>query len=305
MGGQRGTGMNALTWGLLLLLGLIWGGSFFFARIAVQDVPPLTLVFLRLSLAAIALHLYIVGRFGIYEVLRRRWRQFLVLGLVNNAIPHALIFFGQTEIGAGLAAILNATTPIWTVLIANHLTTDEKLSSAKLLGCLVGLAGTIILFGPSVTTGSDVPLWALLLPVLAAVSYGFAVTYAKRFKDVSPQVTAAGQLTASSLVMLPVSLLSDQPWTLSMPPLATVLAILALALLSTAFGYILYFRIMTLAGATNASLVTLLVPPGAILLGFLLLGERLGFPELAGMGLIGVGLVILDGRFHRKMLSAT
>lgn len=305
MGGKPDTGMNALTWGLLLLLGVIWGGSFFFARIALHDVPPLTLVFLRLSLAAIALHLYIVGRFGIYAILRRRWRQFLVLGLVNNAIPHALIFFGQTEIGAGLAAILNATTPIWTVLIANHLTADEKLSSAKLLGCLVGLAGTIVLFGPSVTTGSDVPLRALLLPILAAVSYGFAVTYAKRFKDVSPPVTAAGQLTASSLVMLPISLLSDQPWTLSMPPLATILAILALALLSTAFGYILYFRIMMLAGATNASLVTLLVPPSAILLGFLFLGERLGLPELAGMGSIGAGLVILDGRFHRRMLSAT
>ncbi len=293
--------MNAWTWGLLVLLGLIWGGSFFFARIAVHYVPPLTLVFLRLFLAALALHVYIAGRFDIYPILKARWREFLILGLINNALPHALIFFGQTRIGAGLAAILNATTPIWTVLIANYFTSDEKLSSAKIAGCLVGLAGTIVLIGPGISTGSEAPLWALLLPVLAAVSYGFAATYGKRFRDVPAPVTSAGQLTASSLIALPLSLLADRPWTLAIPPLDAILAILALALLSTAFGYILYFRIMAAAGATNASLVTLLVPPSAILLGVLFLGERLSAAEYAGMALIGFGLVILDGRAYRRL----
>ncbi|PCK86234.1 EamA family transporter [Rhizobium sophoriradicis] len=293
--------MNAWTWGLLVLLGLIWGGSFFFARIAVQHVPPLTLVFLRLLLAALALHVYIAGRLDIYPILKARWREFLILGIINNVLPHALIFFGQTRIGAGLAAILNATTPIWTVLIANYLTSDEKLSSAKIAGCLVGLAGTIVLIGPSISTGSEAPLWALLLPVLAAVSYGFAATYGKRFKGVPSPVTAAGQLTASSLIALPLSLLADRPWELAAPPLDALLAILALALLSTAFAYILYFRIMAMAGATNASLVTLLVPPSAIVLGVLFLGERLSLAELAGMALIGIGLVILDGRAYRLL----
>ncbi|EJZ19513.1 hypothetical protein RCCGEPOP_19845, partial [Rhizobium sp. Pop5] len=156
--------MNAWTWGLLVLLGLIWGGSFFFARIAVQHVPPLTLVFLRLLLAALALHVYIAGRLDIYSILQARWREFLVLGLINNALPHALIFFGQTRIGAGLAAILNATTPIWTVLIANYFTSDEKLSSAKIAGCLVGLAGTVVLIGPGISTDSEAPIWPLLFP---------------------------------------------------------------------------------------------------------------------------------------------
>ncbi|WP_106795527.1 DMT family transporter [Rhizobium sp. H4] len=293
--------MNAWTWGLLVLLGLIWGGSFFFARIAVQHVPPLTLVFLRLLLAALALHVYIAGRLDMYPILKARWREFLILGIINNVLPHALIFFGQTRIGAGLAAILNATTPIWTVLIANYLTSDEKLSSAKIAGCLVGLAGTIVLIGPSISTGSEAPLWALLLPVLAAVSYGFAATYGKRFKGVPSPVTAAGQLTASSLTALPLSLLADRPWELAAPPLDALLAILALALLSTAFAYILYFRIMAMAGATNASLVTLLVPPSAIVLGVLFLGERLSLAELAGMALIGFGLVILDGRAYRLL----
>ncbi|OWO96301.1 EamA family transporter [Rhizobium esperanzae] len=296
--------MSAWIWSLLLLLGLIWGGSFFFARIAVQHIPPLTLVFLRLLLAGLALHVYIAGRFDIYPTLKARWREFLILGLINNALPHALIFFGQTRIGAGLAAILNATTPIWTVLIANYFTSDEKLSSAKIAGCLVGLTGTIVLVGPGLSASGQAPLWALLLPVLAAISYGFAATYGKRFKDVPAPVTAAGQLTASSLITLPLSLLADRPWTLSLPPLDVLLAVLALALLSTAFAYILYFRIMAAAGATNASLVTLLVPPSAILLGVIFLGERLALGEFAGMALIGFGLVILDGRAYRLLVKA-
>lgn len=185
-----GNQMSAGTWALLALLGLIWGGSFFFARVAVAHVPPFTLVFLRLGLAALALHIYIRGRFGMYEALAGRWREFALMGLINNAIPHAFIFLGQTHIGAGLAAILNATTPVWTVIIANMATEDEKLSPAKIAGCLLGLAGTVVLIGPSAVAGlfgttSSVPLWALLLPVLAAISYGFAATYGKRFRDLA------------------------------------------------------------------------------------------------------------------------
>lgn len=296
--------MNALTWGLLLLLGLIWGGSFFFARIAVQDVPPLTLVFLRLSLAAVALHIYIAGRFGLYDVLRARWREFLVLGLINNALPHTMIFLGETEIGAGLAAVLNATTPIFTVIVGNYLTTDERLTPAKLLGCLVGLVGTAVLVGPGAMSHTGAPLWALLLPILAAVSYGFAAIYGKRFKGTPAPSIAAAQLTCSSLLILPVALLVDRPWQLALPPAGSIGAILALALLSTAFAYILFFRIMALAGATNTSLVTLLVPPSAILLGAVFLGETLGLAEAAGMALIGAGLVMLDGRAFRRLKPA-
>jgi len=296
--------MSVSTWGLLLLLGLIWGGSFFFARIAVHHVPPFTLVLLRLSLAAVALHIYLAGRLDIYQSLRRRWPQFLLLGLINNAIPHTLIFCGQTQMGAGLASILNATTPIWTVLIGNQLTSDERLTSAKLAGCLMGLLGTVVLLGPSVTDSASVPFWALSLPILAAVSYGFAAIYAKRFKGIPPPVVAAGQLTGSSLIMLPLALMIDQPWTLSIPPVSAIAAILGLALLSTAFAYILYFRIIERAGATNTSLVTLLVPPSALLLGFLFLGERMGRSEITGMLLVAAGLLVLDGRLFMWMKSS-
>ncbi|OJF97327.1 DMT family transporter [Pararhizobium antarcticum] len=294
--------MTIATWGLLALLGLIWGGSFFFARVAIPYVPPFTLVFLRVALAALALHLYVFGRYDLYRELQARWRQFLLLGLLNNAIPHTFIFLGQTEIGAGLAAILNATTPVWTVLIANTLTQDEKLSAAKIAGCLLGLAGTIVLIGPSALPGlfdhgaGSIPLWALAFPVIAAIAYGFAGTYGKRFRGLAAPVTAAGQLTASTVIMLPVALVADTPWLLPMPPLSAILAVLALALISTAYGYILYFRIMAVAGATNTSLVTLLVPPSAILLGLFFLGETLEPTDISGMLLIAVGLLVLDGR---------
>lgn len=286
---------GATAWALLFVLGLLWGGSFFFARIAVAEVPPFTLVFFRLFLAALALHIFLRGRFGTYTLLKEHWRAFAVLGLINNAIPHTLIFFGQTEIGAGLAAILNATTPIFTVLIANRFTEDEKLSTAKIIGCLLGLAGTIVLIGPGVFTSTAAPLWALILPILAALSYGFAGTYGKRFRGLPAPVTAAGQMAASSLMMLPVMLIADQPWTLTFPSMTVVGAILALALLSTALGYLIYFRILAMAGATYTSLVTLLVPPSAILLGAIFLHERLDVAEVAGMALIGLGLLVLNG----------
>jgi drug/metabolite transporter (DMT)-like permease len=301
------TRMSAQTWGLLVLLGMIWGGSFFFARIAVAHVPPATLVLLRVGIAAIALHVYIAGRFDIYTTLRARWREFLLLGLINNAVPHMLIFLGQTQIGAGLASILNATTPIFTVLIANQFTLDEKLTPEKIAGCLIGLVGTAVLIGPRAlapfTGDSGPPLWAVLLPVLAAVSYGFAATYGKRFRGTAPPVIAAGQLTASTLLMLPVSFALDTPWQLALPPLTTILAVLALALVSTAYGYILFFRIMAAAGATNTSLVTLLVPPSAILAGMLFLGERLTALGVLGMVLVLFGLVVLDGRVFARFRS--
>ncbi|MDF2372179.1 MAG: DMT family transporter [Rhizobiaceae bacterium] len=288
--------ISIMTWVLLLTLGLLWGGSFFFARMAVEHVPPLTLVFLRVFLAAVALHLYLRGKRDLYTILAQRWRAFLMLGLLNNAIPFTLLFFGQRQMGAGLASILNATTPIWTVIIANMVTDDEKMTVPKIVGCLLGLAGMLLLIGPSAISGFGAPVWAQLAIILAAISYGFAVIYAKRFKGTPPVVTATGQLTASSLIMLPVILLLDQPWTLEMPPVRILLVILSLAVLSTSIAYILYFRIVSSAGATNASLVTLLVPPSAILLGVIFLGERMTLLSLGGLALIGLGLLTIDGR---------
>lgn len=286
---------------MLVGLGLLWGGSFFFAGVAVKHVPPFTLAFLRFALAALALHIFIAGRYDIYHVLRTRWPAFLLLGLLNNAVPHSLIFLGQTEIGAGLASILNATTPIWTVIVAHLMTEDEKLTRRKLIGALIGLAGTVVLFSPQLSLRTGAPLWAMALPLIAAISYGFAAVWSRQFRGIAPPVTAAGQLTSSTLIILPIVLLHDVSGRLSMPPIGAIGAILALAFLSTALAYILYFRLISVAGATNASLVTLLVPPSAILLSVLFLGEHVGSEDWLGLGLILLGLVVLDGRLADRL----
>ena len=295
--------MDLATWGLLVLLGFIWGGSFFFGRVAVQHVPPMTLVLFRVGLAAIALHLAFGRLPGFYQTLASRWRELLVMGLINNAIPFTLIFLGQTKIGSGLASILLATTPLWAVLVAQVFTTDEKITPAKLIGCALGLAGMVLLIGPAALGLADSPLWAKLAVVGAAISYGFAASFGKRFKGVSPRITATGQLTASTLIMLPLALMVDQPWALPVPPANVIAAILALALVSTAFAYVVFFRILSVAGATSASLVTLLVPPAAILLGILFLGETLSLTESLGLGLIALGLLSLDNRLGIKRLG--
>ena len=304
MNNQPSSHISGSAWLMLLGLGLLWGGSFFFAGVAVKHIPPFTLAFLRFALAALALHIFIAGRDGIYDVLRRRWRPFLILGLFNNVLPHSMIFLGQTEIGAGLASILNATTPIWTVIVAQLMTDDEKLTGRKLAGTLIGLAGTVVLFSPQLMTSADAPLWAMALPLAAAISYGFAAVWSRQFRDIAPPVTAAGQLTASTLIILPVVLFHDAPWQLPLPPTGAIGAVLSLALLSTALAYILYFRLVSTAGATNASLVTLLVPPSAILLSTLFLGERMGSEDWLGLALIILGLLVLDGRLTNRIMRA-
>ncbi len=214
-----------------------------------------------------------------------------------------MLFIGQTELGAGLAAVLNALVPFWTVIGANFLTSDEKFTAAKLTGIALGVAGAAVIIGPSAVSGLGAPLWAKLAVIGAGVSYALASIYAKRFKSAPPIVTAAGQLTASSLIMLPAALLAHGFWSpVSVTP-PVWFAVIALALASTSLAYIIFFKIIAAAGATVVSLVTLLVPVSAIMLGTVFLGESLSLAELSGMALIALGLVIIDGRLARRLQS--
>ncbi len=288
--------MSGFVWFQLLLLGAIWGGSFFFARIAVQVVPPLTLVLFRVVIAAFALHLYLLGRGIRFWDYREHALGFAGLGLLMNVIPFSLLFIGQTVLGAGVESILNAMTPIWTVLIASVLTVDEKVTANKLGGILLGIFGLVVMIGPGVLTGLGGPLWAEIAVIGATLSYAFAGILAKRFKGVPPTVTSTGQMTASTLIMIPTVLVYD-----GVPDVASIdsgvwSAILGLGLLSTAFAYILYFSIVRAAGATNSSLVTLIVPVSAILLGTIFLEEQLAAHDFLGMALIALGLLTIDGR---------
>jgi len=288
--------MGPAEWGLLILLGAIWGGSFFFARIAVAEIPPLTLVLLRVGIAAIALHLWLALRGPSFALALPHWQLFLALGITNNVIPFSLIFLGQTELGAGIASVLNSTTPFWTIVIANAVTSDEKLSWNKVVGVLFGIAGTAIMIGPGLIAGLGGPVWAKFALIGASVSYAVALLVARHLRVVPPTVVATGQLTVSTLVMLPIALLAGGSAGFVGTSAHVWAAVFGLALLSTSFAYLLYFVIIARAGATNASLVTLIVPVSAILLGALFLGERLELFDFAGMALIAIGLVTIDGR---------
>lgn len=288
--------MGAIEWLLLIMLALVWGGAFFFAKVAVAEVPPISIATVRVALAALTL-------IAIARVLRlalprgiAEWRPFLVMGLLNNAIPFSLIFWGQMSIASGLASIINAATPIFTALLAHVMTADEKLSGGKIAGICLGVAGVAVMIGVDVLDGFGQSVWAQLAIVAAAISYAFASIYGRRFSSRPPLVTASGQLVGSTIVLLPLALLIDRPWEQPVPSGQTLLFLIALALVSTAFAYILYFRILKVAGATNVSLVTLLVPVSAILLGAMFLGERLTGDQIIGMGLIGFGLLAIDGR---------
>lgn len=292
--------MSARSWAMLLLLGAIWGGSFFFARVAVLEIPPLNLVLFRVAIAAAALHVYLLAAGPSFRLALPFAAGFFGLAMLNNIVPFSLMFAGQTELGAGTASILNATTPFWTMVLANLLTDDEKLSAGKVVGVGLGMAGAVVMVGPGVVAGLGGPVWAKLALVGTALSYGCAAIFARRFRALPPQIVATGQLTASTVVMIPVVLLWHGPAGLFEASAGAWWSVFGLAVLATAFAYILFFSLIRNAGATNASLVTLVVPVSAILLGALFLGERLESFEVAGMGLIGLGLIVIDGRLTRR-----
>jgi drug/metabolite transporter (DMT)-like permease len=292
------TRMTATEWALLVSLSVLWGGSFLFVGVAVCELPPLTIVVARVALAGLAL-LLVMRIAGVRLPRERRvWAAFFGMGVLNNAIPFTLIVWSQGHIASGAASILNATTPLFTVIVAHFLTADEPMTARKLAGVVIGFAGVAAMIGGAALQALGIAVLAQLAMLMAALAYAFAGVYGRRFKalGVAPIATAAGMLAASSLMLAPVMLLVDRPWTLPLPSGAAVAALVGLALLSTSLGYILCFRLLATAGATNLLLVTFLIPVSAILLGIALLGESLAPRHLLGMALIGCGLAAIDGR---------
>lgn len=288
--------MTGFEWFLLFTLSLLWGGSFFFAEVALFELPPMTVVAVRVIGAALILHIVLAFMGRPVRADARTWRAFFIMGLLNNAIPFSLIVWGQTHIASGLAAILNAATPLFALIAAHLWTADEKLTGARLAGVLTGFAGVAVLVGPGVLGTLGAETWAQIAVLGAAVSYAFAGVFGRRFKGVKPSTAAAGQLTGSSIIMLPLAAFADAPWTLPLPGAEVLCALAGLAALSTALAYVIVFRILSTAGAVNLLLVTLLIPPVAVTLGVLFLNETLGAAQLAGMALIGLGLLFIDGR---------
>jgi len=294
--------MRGLDWAVLILLSVLWGGSFFFIEILVDHLPPLTIVAIRVALAAMALWLIILALRVPIPKTAQHWIALFTVGFLNNALPFSLIVWGQTQINSGLASILNAMTPFFTVVIAGVWLADERMTGNKLIGVLIGIIGAIVLIGPEALSGMTGSALGQLAVMGAALSYAVAGVFARRFKDwgISPLMVATGQVTTAAIMLTPLTLIVDQPWSLSMPPYYVMGAMLGLAFFSTVIAYILYFRLIASAGATNAALVTFLIPVSAILLGVLILGETFTALQAAGMLLIIFGLVVMDGRLLRR-----
>ena len=294
--------MGLAEWTMLIVLSVLWGGSFFFVGVAVSELPTLSIVLLRVGLAAATLWIVLAAMGLAVPKSGDVWLAFFGMGLLNNVVPFLLIVWGQKTIASGLASILNATTPLFTVVVAGLLLADERISALKVAGVIIGFVGVTVMIGLDAVSGISSSVWAQIAILGASLSYALAGVFGRRFKrlGVDPVVTAAGQVTASTIVLLPVALYADMPWTLPVPSVKTWMSIIGLAVLSTAFAYILYFRILERAGATNLLLVTFLIPVSAILLGTLFLSESLTVSQISGMLLIGAGLAAIDGRVFRR-----
>lgn len=289
---------------LLVLLAAVWGGAFFFAKIALREVPPLTITLHRVFWALPVLMLVIWWQGIAWPRSFRIWGAYLVMGALNNAIPFSLLFWGQTQIESGLASILNGTTAVFGAVVAGLLLKDEPLSARKLLGALFGLAGVAAIMGVEVLRGLDPRNLAQLAILGAAMSYAFAGVWGKvSLAGIPPQMNALGMLMGSTVLMIPVALIHDGVPRFDLS-LSVWSSLLAIAVISTALAYLMYFQILVRAGAANLMLVTLLIPPFAIALGAGFLGEVLGREAWIGFGLIGIGLVITDGRVWARVKAA-
>ncbi|QAX29498.1 DMT family transporter [Leisingera sp. NJS204] len=283
-------------WAELILLGVIWGGSFLSIRIALDEIPVVTLVLHRCGWAALFLWILVLLMRLPVPKEPRIWGAFLVMGLLNNVIPFGLMAWGQLHIETGLTSILNAATAIFGVIVAALLFPDERLTVRKALGVGLGFLGVATAIGLEQFARFDLRSTAQLAVLAGTVSYAFASAWARfNLTGLPPLVAAAGMLTGSTLFLAPAALLIDGPPVLELAA-RTWASIAYFALFATAGAYLLYYRVLELAGSGNLMLVTLVIPPVAIVLGALVLEEELKPQAYAGFALLAAGLVILNGK---------
>jgi drug/metabolite transporter (DMT)-like permease len=294
--------MGIKEWVLIILLSIVWGGSFFFVGVAVKELPPLTIVLFRVALASMILLAIVYLKGERMPSSLSIWGSFMVMGALNNLIPFCLIVWGQTHIESGLASILNATAPMFSIVLAHFFIREEKLTFNRIAGVVLGWIGVSILIGIESLRGFGLEVIGQIAVLGAAISYAFAAIYGRRFKDMKPIVVATGMLCGSTIMMIPLALYFDQPWNLA-PGAMTIMSILGLAVISTSLAYIIYFHVLATAGPTNLLLVTFLIPISAIVLGVMVLGEQLGWEIFVGMGMIFIGLITIDGRVFKGLNS--
>jgi drug/metabolite transporter (DMT)-like permease len=292
--------LDGVSWALLVGLAILWSISFIFIKVAGKEIPVFTLVLVRVGLAALVLHAFVLLSGRSYPARRDILLRYLVMGIVNNVIPFALIFYATVRIGAGAASILNATAPIFALRVAHVATVDAKINGAKLAGIILGVAGVAAMIGPGALSGVTGELPAVAAMLVASFFYGVSAVFGRSFSGIDATVSATCQLSASTLILLPIALLVERPWQLAMPSATAVGSAIGLAILSTSIAYVLYYALIRRAGATNTILVTLLIPVGGVVLSSALLAEDFTPAELAGMVLIGSALLVIDGRMFAR-----
>jgi drug/metabolite transporter (DMT)-like permease len=302
-GGERATPlrMGASEWALIGLHSMLWGTAFFFAELAIPEVPALTIAAFRLipaSLITAGVCLWLGYRL---PATWREWGRLVLLAAANNVTPILLILWAQREVTGGIAAVFNATTPLFGVFLAHVFTQDERLSAVKVTGILVGISGVAVLVGADLLGGFGSSGLAKLALIGAALCYALAGVYARGFPQYPPQILAAGQMIGALLLSMPLALLVDQPWMLSLPSAKAASAVVGMGLFASALAALCYFTVLKRAGATNAMLATLLVPLTPIMLGGLFLGETLAPREITGACIIALALLTIDGRLVARL----
>lgn len=284
---------------LLFLLAAMWGPSFVFIKVAVETIPPITMVFGRVALAAILLYLFLRLKNGRMPTSRTTWKHLTVVALTHNTIPFVLFAWGEQYVDSAMASILNGTIPFFTIILAHFFTQDDRLTPAKIAGVLVGFAGLVVLVLPSFQGGHRATAWGIMALVLAAFLYGVAIVYTRNhLRGLPPLVAPTGQLILASLFLMPVMLLVDQPWTMALPSLASIMSMVALGVVGTALAFILYYRMMERVGASYISMVAYMIPVFGIIFGVLLLGETITQAMVIGCALILLGVMIVNGLFN-------
>lgn len=280
----------------LLILALLWGPSFLFVKVAVQDIPPLTLVAVRVSLAAVMLYGILRAQGHSLPKFGSIWKHFAVMGFLYNAVPYVLLSWGQQYIDSAPAAILIGTTPLFTMILAHLFMANDRLTSTKTVGVIVGFGGLVVLLAPALLGGLQATIWGLLAAVVAAASYGGAIVYAqKTLRGLPPLVGPTAQLTMAAIYLLPLSFVVERPYTMSLPSWSAIGSLLLLTVFSTALAFVIYYRAMEISSATTLSMVTYMIPIVATILGVMVLHERLGWNAYLGCVLVVLGVMVVNG----------
>ncbi|HSJ54025.1 MAG TPA: EamA family transporter [Anaerolineae bacterium] len=279
---------------LLLLLGAMWGSSYLFIKVTVADVPPFTLVAGRLTMAAVILWAILLATRQPVARSRSAWAAFAVMGLFSGTIPYVLITWGEQTIDSGLAALLQATMPIFTVVMAHFVTADERIRPKRILGIIAGFAGVLVLMLPDLRQGMQANVLGQLAVVVSSVSYAGATIFARRrLRGTSPLMATTGQITTGALFTLPLSLLIERPFGLS-PSTEALLSWLGLVLIGTVVAYVIYYALLARTSATFTSTVTYIIPVNGLILGALVLDEPLTLIILASAALILAGVLLVS-----------